>query len=362
MAPTRSILPVVLVASFFTVAQSCEPAGDPPLPMPDAAPLDGQTFQRDGASGEIPISLPVAQQHGGVWARVGGGPWQIIDADLGDGRADGVLTGVPVGRHAVEVRHSGGDLLWTATDVGVGDVYVLWGQSNMIMRGATRSATQTGARVLPVRIAAQAPTLFKPAVDSLWYSDPNPVPDGSAWPLVADAITASAGIPIGYVAVAQGATRLAVNPHWAVGRNPWNRMIGNTGVATAGTMRVRAVLGHQGEADAAHGASYAVYKDALCAFGTALAGEFSGLEAFVVAQIGAFPTASPVALEAVRQAQRDAALECPPITAGPVTVDLPIDATGHFGDAAIPELAARWCEALAPLYADTAPLDCRSDL
>jgi hypothetical protein len=324
---------------------SCYP---PALPTPTVVPQTGQTFQRDGVAGDVVIRLPCDDPLTWAAARWDDEPWRLVDTDTSDGRVEGVLPGVPIGRHRIQVMTFSG-LVHEALDVGVGDVLALLGQSNMMMQGAQVNASQTGAHVLPVRLAAGAPSLFKPAVDSLWYPEITGW-HGSVWPAVADRITAATGIPIGFVALAEGATGLVVPAEWAPGGSLWSRAVQNVRVATGSTMRARAVLWHQGETDAMNGVGEEAYGEALCALAASLAGETSDAP-FVVGVIGRFPFATDAHLAAIRRAQQDAPQACPGVRAGPSTEDLPVNGWGHFSDAALPELAARWCEALAPLYA-----------
>jgi hypothetical protein len=320
----------------------------PAIPTPGVVPQSGQTFQRDGSAGGVVIRLPCDDPLTWAAARWDDEPWVLVDSDTSDGRIEGVLPGVPVGRHRIQVQTFSG-LVHEAHDVGVGDVFPLLGQSNMMMQGIQIRASLSGGYVLPVQVAGGAPSLFEPAIDSLWFPACTSW-CGSAWPLVADLVTTATGIPVGFVALAEGGTGLVAPADWAPGGGLWARAVQNVRVATGSTMQVRAVLWHQGEADAINGVEASAYRQALCAFAASLASELSGAP-LVAGVIGRFPFAPEAQLAAIRQAQQDAAQSCPAVRAGPWTEDLPVNQWGHFGDAAIPELAARWCEALTPLYA-----------
>lgn len=319
---------------------------DDPIPLAAVYPQEGQVFQRE-ASGRADVVIahpPVAGST--VAARYDGAPWQVVETWAANG-ISGVLRDVPAGWHRVEVQVKGvPGLLFAVDAVGVGDLFVLDGQSNMIMQGETPRVSRLGARVLPRRLASDAASLFKPANDSLWTPTGR---HGSVWPLVADAITAGAGVPVGFVAVAEGATGLVDPPHWAPGGFFWDRMITNVRTATAGTGRVAAVLKDQGETDANQAVSYAAFKAALCGYPDALAAALGAPAPLVVAQTGLHPAVPDAQLQLIRDAQRDAALECRGVHGGFETTDLPRNDSGHYADAAIPDLARRWCEAIAAL-------------
>ena len=70
----------------------------------------------------------------------------------------------------------------------------------------------------------------------------------------------------------------------------------------------------------------------------------------VAGVIGTVVGVDPADLEAVRDAQRDAAVESADIVSGPETSDLPTLDGLHFNDAAVPFLLERWCTSLGPFY------------
>lgn len=346
----RSSLALCSLAVFLAAPQACVRIDDP-IPLAAVYPQEGQIFQRGATTGRADVVIahpPVAGS--AVAARFDEGPWQIVETYAANG-ITGVLREVPVGWHRIDVQVRGlPGLLYSVAAVGVGDVFVLDGQSNMIMRGETPRVSLLGAQVLPRRVAKDATSVFKPAIDPLWTPTGQ---QGSAWPLVADAITAGTGVPVGFVAVAEGATGLVDPPDWAVGHFFWDRMIANTRTATGGTGHVAAVLKDQGETDANHGVAYAAFKAALCGYPDALGAALGSATPLVVSQTGTFSSVPESQLQAVRDAQRDAARECPQVYGGFATTDLPRDASGHYADPAIPELARRWCLAISelPLYA-----------
>lgn len=336
---------LVPLALWLVGPQPCVRLDDP-IPLATRYPQTGQIFQRDAADlADVVIAHPPVAGST-VAARYDGAPWQVVETWAANGIA-GALRNVPAGWHRIEVQVKGvPGLLFAVEAVGVGDLFVLDGQSNMIMQGETPRVSLLGAHVLPRRLADGVTSLFKPANDSLWTPAGR---HGSVWPLVADAVTAGTGVPVGFVAVAEGATGLVDPPDWAAGGFFWDRMIHNVRTATGGAGRVAAVLKDQGETDANHAVSYGAFKAALCGYPDALAAALGAPVPLVVAQTGLYPAVPDAQLQPIRDAQRDAALECPGVHGGFETTDLPRNDSGHYADAAIPALARRWCQAIAAL-------------
>jgi hypothetical protein len=317
-----------------------------PLTRPAEYPQDGQVHQQIGGVADIPIrgfydaaSFPSAA----IEAQWGGGAWTVIDATPDAGVFEGRLSGMPVGWNRLVVRIQGGPVLYDIPDVGVGDVFVIAGQSNAVM------LTQT----LRTSVHKSSTLSLVPPPGRLFTHTADPLHDpaqnwGSVWPLLADAISASTGVPVMFVATAEPATGLVTPPEWQ--GFYWNRMIQNVSVATSGQMCVRAVLWHQGERDALMGVSTSAYRAALESFAERLQRYMSCRTPVVSAVIGPFAALSAERLEAIRRAQRDAALSSSVILPGPETADLPTIDGLHFGDAAVPDLLERWCSSLASFY------------
>ncbi len=231
----------------------------------------------------------------------------------------------------------------------MGDVFVIAGQSNAVMMAQTHNTSLQPSTALPLQ--RNVPGLFK------WTADPihaDLIPTGSAWPLLADRVVGQTGIPMMFIPTALGSTALVSPSDWAVGGDLWQRMLDRIRLGTTDQMCVRAVLWFQGESDALHGVSKQAYRAALEEFGRELQAQLSCPTPLVVARIGAFDAVPEVDLEAIRDAQTEAAAEHPVILPGPITADLPTWDGVHFGDAAMPELAERWCLALGAFY----ELDC----
>jgi hypothetical protein len=240
-------------------------------------PSDYRVFQRRSRdAGVIRLRGRLSAESGRLLCRVlgpsSGDParvvsdWQPIAADPARGRFDGEIPAPAGGWYRVELRQErDGRTLAEATvgHVGVGEVFVVAGQSNSTNHGSERQKTTTGM------VASFDGTRWQPA------DDPQPgVQDGSKGgsflPAFGDALYEKVRVPVGVAATGAGATsvrqwlprgeRMTNHPTTAahvrpVGPGEWE----STGTLFEGLAKrldalgpqgCRAVLWHQGESDA----------------------------------------------------------------------------------------------------------------
>ena len=232
------------------------------------SPVERQVIQRRGSEGGV-VPVVVAGVDGAdtlVEARI------VTDADRADawhplehdaGRFIGAIPAPSGGWHALEVRRAGSagpDAI--VERVGVGEVFVVAGQSNSAIHGETRLAPASDL------VSSLAP-------DGTWRhaADPQPGASGDAGsflPPLGDLLVAHYGVPVGFVACGIGATSVREwlpagvpfpNPPTLEGRvrrrpdGAWE----SDGAAFAmlvermrscGAEGCRAILWHQGESDA----------------------------------------------------------------------------------------------------------------
>lgn len=168
------------------------------------SPRDYQVVQRDARNvGTLRVRGKLGEAARAVDAieyRAGAGGWRKLDAKVTDARFDATVELPAGGWYRFEVRATTGGRAVAAAAVervGVGDVFVVAGQSNAANHGAEKQTTKTK------RVAAFDGAGWQPADD--------PVPGasgagGSFLPPFGDAIAETFGVPVGLVPCAVGAT------------------------------------------------------------------------------------------------------------------------------------------------------------
>lgn len=265
--------------SGVLLGAACATGGEPKprVPPPAAtltlsAPLDHQVVQRATATtGFIPIRgqlSGVELSNAALEARVVAGertsPWQRLSVALEGAVLVSHLASPAGGWHRVEVRVLDGRQVVAETQVarvGVGEVFVVAGQSNSANHGAQKQSTRTG------RVA-----VFDGAV---WQQANDPQPGasgrgGSFMPPLGDLLAERFNVPIGFIACGVGATsvrewlpkgatfpnpptierRVQLRPdgQWESKGEAFDTLVGR--MKDFGRHGFRAVLWHQGESDA----------------------------------------------------------------------------------------------------------------
>ena len=303
------------------------------------------------------------------WTPAGGTPganWVVLDAAPTGGTFGGELTDRPTGWATLEVRFESDPVAAAvSTEVAVGDVFLLAGQSNAFGRARFAPFAE------PPPDAGSGPrSSFTGSVPRAslyagggWAS----VTDFSAWPVMADAVARGTGIPLGFVKFATVGAELVASP----GR--WNRDAGGPHggtsyrgaldrVAASGVNALTAVLWHQGETDAVRNVGRDVYREALRQLARNFRDELPGAPPLVVAQIGGLNSGTP---DAVRQAQADlwdgnpaggSTGDAPTVLSGPTLYDIPLNGDGlHFyHHEEVAPLGERWALAVRGHFYDGA--------
>lgn len=250
------VLPVALNAATLTLT----------------APLDYQVIQRESKQkGAIMISGDLAgaeTTNAAIEARIpaegSAGDWRKLPATFTGSSFVGKLEVPAGGWYRLEVRASSGTLVLAESaveHVGVGEVFVIAGQSNSANHGEEKQTTKTG------RVAT-----FE---GNRWQISNDPQPGasgggGSFLPPFGDAMAQAFDVPIGFIACGIGATSVREwlpkgtkfpNPPTLTGRvqqvpdSEWESKGEAFDMLVArikqiGPRAFRAVLWHQGESDA----------------------------------------------------------------------------------------------------------------
>lgn len=279
--------------------------------------------------------------------------WTTLSLDTdGAGTFSGILQNQFQGQGPLEVRFSEATHITdTIPFIGVGDIFIIAGQSNASGRGSTlNTSTHPSLKA----------TLF--GNDDTWKELEDKVDDdtgqidvvssdviaeGSPWPLIATQIMESQNIPVAFVPAAKGGTIIL---QWRAAENhsdPTTLYGSMNRRMTAVGGQVKAILFFQGESDAAFGTSQEFYETELNTFVNTVATDFPGLKT-MVGQIG---HSDLEGIDAVRAAQINVLQTNGNTLLGPSTYDIDLSDEGgdilHFkSDPDMEVYAARWYKAI----------------
>jgi hypothetical protein len=153
----------------------------------------------------------------------------------------------------IRAMHGGVAAITTVERVGVGEVYVTAGQSNIANTGI-------GLNHADDRVSAWTGTSWVVA------NDPQPIVggiEGSIMPIIGNRLVAALNVPVAFISVAVGGTAVS---QWLPGGPLYPRIHDQLmvlGLQGQGSQGVRAILWHQGEADVGAHTKAAQYRARL---------------------------------------------------------------------------------------------------
>lgn len=224
-------------------------------------PVAYQTYQRDGSDeADIDIEGTYTGTPTAIEASFNGGAYATIDASPSGNAFSGTLSAQAAGQGTLTVRFTNDTgVTDTVANVGIGDVFVVAGQSNALGQGSNaRSYSHASLKA----------TKFMQ--NDAWaectdHTDSSPgTAAGSCYPLLATRIMAKTGYPVAFITTATNGTGL-VNPStWTKNGTEYADCVQT--ITNSGVNGVKAVLWYQGEADATNAVTKAAYKTALSTF------------------------------------------------------------------------------------------------
>lgn len=323
------VTPGELILRLYYQNQVSDPAiitmgARPQISVKQPSPY--QIFQRraDGKS-EIPIKGTITGEPTGIYGRWNGGPW--VQLEVTNGEFTGVLQDQEQGQGTLQVR--GGNETISVPYVGIGDVFLVAGQSNAEGRISEFQSYQhptLKAGVFDEELTWRE--LTDPS-DSSWPRS------GSVWPLLATEMMRDQNIPVAFITTA--APQSGLTNHGGSGWDP----VPPTGpgpcllsslkiVRASGVSALKAVLWYQGENDAiASGMSTPFYESRLRALQQYMSDDLGYSVRLMVWQLAALQGygENRTSLDAVRQAQANVWGD-PKFLPGPVLYDLDIISDG----------------------------------
>ncbi|MDO6738211.1 sialate O-acetylesterase [Wenyingzhuangia sp. 2_MG-2023] len=290
-----------------------------------------------------------------VEASFNGSDYTVIDADPNDGTWSGTLSNQGIGQGRISVRFSNNTAIEDGVDdIGIGDIYVVAGQSNA---EGYALAKQYYTSVAPT--ATVFPTVYTQGdVWNIGNDSTDPHGDlGSAWPILGGYIAENTGIPVCFITTASGGTSLVstetVTGNWQRGESVYNIMTNQ--VTEANPNNIKAVLWFQGEKDSSNGISRADYNAGLDQLLIDIHTDLPGSPDLIPGVIGPWIPAEVNSTQ-IRLGIIDAWNDNENILHGPQMYDIKISNDGigdnlHFkSDDEIQTLGFRWWKALEEHY------------
>jgi Tol biopolymer transport system component len=325
-------------------------------------PKPYQIYQRD-ASGHanINISGTYAGNPAAIEARWNNGAWQTLTSNPSGGSFTGTLSDLNAGQGILEVRFTDNPAaFWRQRYVGIGDIYLVAGQSNA--EGRINTPQFYTHQTLRAGVYDQQ-NRWREAYDPTDGTFTNG--QNSVWPLLATKIMASQNVPVAFITTAEGATGLTTVGYfggiWQRTNYTYESCV--TIVHNSGVNGLKAILWYQGETDAnSPSTTVAQYRTGLQTLRSNLSTDFNlGSLPLVTAQLAYFhtngiSTETRESLDAVRLAQANA--QDANIFLGSVLYDLDISEASsssndgqHIHTPAHAQIeATRWWRSLSSIF------------
>lgn len=229
-------------------------------------PNQFQIFQRSGVTGTINISGTLYGAVGTIEASFNGAAYSDIATGV-TGAFTGSLTGQAQGQGALVIRLKGTTVSTTINYVGIGDVFIVAGQSNASGRGTTTTQSSTHATLKSSIFGNDYQWKnLRTVVDSLGsqvdtVSKDSTAPLGSVWIPIGTAYMAALSIPCAFVPCTMGGTNITA---WQPGADHEDRTtLYGSMIYRAKLTGAKAVLWWQGEQDVVEGMAEATYNTNL---------------------------------------------------------------------------------------------------
>lgn len=337
------VLMIVSMFGFTTPATAQQPA------LSITSPVPYLVYQQHGGVSNIPVRGTVSAE-GTIEARFNGGAWQPI-GQATNGTFSGMLENQQQGQGALEVRLAESpDVIAAVPYVGIGDVFVIAGQSNASGRGDhPQIASHDWLKAALFGNDYQWHELTDPSDSNAGQVDLVSIDleaGGSVWTPVAGHYMNATNIPVAFVPAAKGGSSITA---WLPARDPFNpATLYGSMASRARLTEARAVLWWQGETDALDGMAQADYQRQFEQLANAIQRDL-GIP-IIPALLHNSMAIADDSETAIRRAVIDAAATTSNILLGPDLSDLATDDQYHLrSDTNLQVAAERWWAALRPL-------------
>lgn len=250
-----------------------------------STPSAFEVHQRNGSAGSIQITGTVAGAAEDIEASFNGGAYQTIATAVAAGNFSGTLTGQAQGQGTLTVRKKATtSASATVANVGIGDVFLLGGDSRAEGRG-------TNGQVYSHATLKAA--MFK---SGAWAELTEPGNGGTMAPLLATQIMASQNVPVAFVYAGVGGTDVAgSNSTWAKPGAHYTSAV--SAVSNSTVSGIRAALFLLGPNAIYNGGNAAIplatYRTALDTLASNLAADLPGAPKLFVDVCGEMASALP---------------------------------------------------------------------
>lgn len=247
---------IFLLFSFFMTVSSVSGFNAILSDYPSAYTL----FQRDNSTtGTIKI-VGHFDSHiynvTGIEASFNGNSWQLINASPStDGKFTGNLT-ASVGQGTLSLKASNDNsITGEVANISVGDLFLITGQSNANGRGIVQYNLSSSNPFIGVKYMPEAQNGHAAGWSEGSDFSSNRRGNGSAWPRLLQVVIPSQDIPVGFIAAAIGGTSVVTWNKYSTATS-YNKMLSIANKATNGSMKIKAVIYYQGEADTPESSDY----------------------------------------------------------------------------------------------------------
>ncbi len=301
------------------------------------APQAYQVAQRTTSNrGAIRVAGTTTGLSGEIQASWRNSPWRTV-ARINKGRFSGWLYGQPAGQGTLRVRSAAHpSIAKSVWFVGVGDIFVIAGQSNAVGHGSYRFAsTRTTPRASLFGNDYRWHPLTDPTDSNVNQRDivsRDKNPEGSIWPVVGTLLILAHndGVPLAFLTCAKGGTAIAEWQRKGTGTTDHTTLYGSMVKRVRAVGGAKAVLFWHGETDAFIGVTRATYKARTASFCTAVRRDLR--IPVVLGQAGDYNGVIPRAsMDNVRLAQEDLwRTTTNNVLTGPSLYDIDLRGNIHF--------------------------------